>query len=172
MSMADALSALRLVLAAAMPWLMARGGLLPLAAWCVAAASDYVDGPIARRRGAVSLRGAVLDNVADITFVMVGLTSAVALALIPWLVPASIGLSAGSYAAASMRSHAADATLARSRLGHWAGVLNYVCLGLVTAAVAWPGRGWSPVLAAASVVTAGINLAAVASRFAAASRGR
>jgi CDP-diacylglycerol--glycerol-3-phosphate 3-phosphatidyltransferase len=172
MSMADAFSGLRLVLAAAMPWLMARGGLLPLAAWCLAAASDYVDGPIARRRGAVSLRGAVLDNVADITFVMVGLTSAVAQELIPWLVPASIGLSAGSYAAASMRSRAADSTLARSRLGHWAGVLNYACLGLVTAAVAWPGRGWSPVLGMASVVTAGINLAAVATRFAAASRWR
>lgn len=170
--MADALSMMRLLLAVAMPWLLQRGGLLPLGAWCLAAASDYVDGPIARRRGGASVRGAVLDNVADITFVMVGLTSAVALGLVPWLVPASIGLSAGSYAAASMRSHAADATLARSRLGHWAGVLNYACLGLVTGAVAWPGRGWSPLLAVASVVTAGINLAAVGSRFATASRGR
>lgn len=163
---------MRLLLAAAMPCLLVHGGVLPLVAWCVAAVSDYVDGPIARQRGGTSLRGAVLDNVADITFVIVGLTSAVVLELIPWLVPASIGLSGGWYAAASMRSHAADSTLARSRIGHWAGVVNYACLGLVTGAVAWPARGWSPVLATASVVTAGINLAAVASRFAAASRSR
>jgi phosphatidylglycerophosphate synthase len=172
MSTADVLSGVRLLLAAAMPWLLPRGGLLPLAAWCLAAVSDYVDGPIARWQGATSLRGAVLDNVADIAFVMVGLTTAVTLEMIPWLVPASIGLSAGSYASASMRSSATDSTLARSRLGHWAGVLNYVCLGLVTGAVAWPGRGWSPVLTVASVVTAGTNLAAVATRFAAARRAR
>jgi hypothetical protein len=69
-----------------------------------------------------------------------------------------------------MRSHATDSTLARTRLGHWAGVLNYACLGLVTGAIAWPGRGWSLLLAVASVATAGINLAAVASRYVAASR--
>jgi CDP-diacylglycerol--glycerol-3-phosphate 3-phosphatidyltransferase len=169
--MADALSGMRLLLAAVMPWLLARGGVLPLAVWCLAAVSDYVDGRLARRRGTTSPRGAVLDNVADIAFVMVGLTTAGALQLIPWLVPVSIALSAGLYAAASMRSQGGGA-LARSRVGHWAGVFNYACLGLVSGAIAWPGRGWSPVLAAASVVTAGINLAAVASRIAAGRRLR
>jgi len=167
--MADALSGMRLLLAAVMPWLLARGGVLPLAVWCLAAMSDYVDGPLARRRGTTSLRGAVLDNVADITFVLVGLTGAAALGLISWVVPLSITLSAGLYAVASMRSPAGGA-LARSRVGHWAGVFNYACLGLVAGSVAWPGHGWPPVFAAASVVTAGINLAAVASRFAVASR--
>jgi phosphatidylglycerophosphate synthase len=171
-SLADALSGMRLVLAVAMPWLLHGGGMLPLAAWGVAALSDYADGPIARRHGATSLRGAVLDNVADISFVLIGLTSAMGLGLVPWPVPAAIGLSAGSYAAASMRTQATDATLARSRLGHWAGVLNYACLGLVTGAVAFPGAAWSPVLAAASVLTAGANLAAVATRYAATIRSR
>jgi CDP-diacylglycerol--glycerol-3-phosphate 3-phosphatidyltransferase len=167
--MADALSGMRLLLAAVMPWLLARGGVLPLAVWCLAAMSDYVDGPLARRRGTTSLRGAVLDNVADITFVLVGLTGAAALGLISWVVPLSIALSAGLYAVASMRPHAGGA-LARSRVGHWAGVFNYACLALVTGAIAWPDSVWRPILAVASAVTAGINLAAVASRFAGAGR--
>ncbi len=163
--MADALCYTRLFLAVAMPWLLQRGGWLPLAAWCVAALSDYVDGPLARRQGAVTLHGAVLDNVADITFVMMGLTSAVALGLVPWVLPVSIGLSAGMYAAASARGAAASGrALARSRLGHWAGVANYLCLGVVTAAVAWPGPRWDWVLGGAAVVTTGLNLAAVAGR--------
>src|SRR5262245_60527633 len=169
--MADALSGMRLLLAVAMPWLLTGGGVLPLAVWCLAALSDYVDGPLARRSGTPGMRGAVLDNVADIAFVLVGLTTAVVLGLISWLVPASIALSAGVYAAASMRSHGGGA-LARSRVGHWAGVLNYACLGLVTGAIAWPGSAWRPILVVASAATAGINFAAVASRFAGARRLR
>src|SRR5262245_26605955 len=101
--MADALSGLRLLLAIAMPWLMRDGGVLPLLAWITAAASDYVDGPLARRLGTTSLRGAMLDNIADITFVLGGLATAAALGLVSWIVPASIGVSAGAYAAASAR---------------------------------------------------------------------
>ena len=164
MSPADVLSGMRLLLAAAMPWLLPRGGVWPLVVWSLAALSDYVDGPIARRRGATSLRGAVLDNVADVAFVLVGLGTAGALGLIPWAVPASIGLSAGAYAAASLRRSPSGAQLARSRLGHWAGVFNYACLGLVTGAVAWPSAAWPAVLTAASAVTAGANLAAVVLR--------
>src|SRR5262245_3908527 len=169
--MADALSGMRLLLAAVMPWLLARGGMLPLAVWCLAAATDFVDGRLARRRGTSSLRGAVLDNVADITFVLVGLTTEVALGMISWLVPVSIASSAGLYAAASMRPRGGGG-LARSRVGHWAGVFNYACLGLVTGAVAWPGSAWRPILVVASAVTAGINFAAVATRFAAVDRSR
>jgi phosphatidylglycerophosphate synthase len=157
---------MRLLLAAAMPWLLARGGVLPLVAWCFAAVSDYVDGPLARRYGTTSLRGAVLDNVADVSFVLSGLATAAALGLVSWLTPASIGLSAGAYAVASTSSPraAAGPSLARSRLGHWAGVANYLCLGVVTAAVAWPDPRWNPMVRAVALATAGYNLAAVAAR--------
>ena len=165
--MADALSATRLLLAVAMPWLLVRGGPLALAAWCLAAVSDWVDGPLARRAGTAGVRGAVLDNVADIAFVLGGLTTGAILELVPWIVPASIGLSAGTYAVASGRGRPDGGGLARSRLGHWGGVLNYVCLGMVAGAVAWPGTVWSVPLAATALLTAGLNLAAVASRFAA-----
>src|SRR5262245_11632471 len=163
---ANALSSMRMLLAAAMPWLLLRGGGLPLIVWGIAALSDYVDGPLARRRSEVSLAGAILDNVADVTFVLGGLAAASALGLVSWIVPVSIGLSAGAYAAASTRPRQ-ETALARSRLGHWAGVVNYVCLGVVTGSVAWPDDRWRLVLETAAAATAGLNLAAVGSRLAA-----
>jgi CDP-diacylglycerol---glycerol-3-phosphate 3-phosphatidyltransferase len=167
---ANALSSMRMLLAVAMPWLLRQGGPLPLVAWGLAALSDYLDGPLARRRNEVSAVGAILDNVADVTFVLGGLTAAAALGMVPWLVPGSIALSAGAYAAASARPRPRAAVLARSQLGHWAGVLNYVCLGLVTGSVALPDGRWATVLTIAGAATAGLNLAAVGSRLAAAVR--
>ena len=166
---ANALSGTRMLLAVAMPWLLLQGGPLPLVAWGLAALSDCLDGPLARRRNEVSRGGAILDNVADIAFVLAGLVVAAALGLVTWLVPGSIALSAGAYAAASVRPRR-GAVLARSRLGHWAGVLNYVCLGLVSGSMALPDGRWGMVLAAAAAATAGLNLAAVGSRIAAAVR--
>jgi phosphatidylglycerophosphate synthase len=168
--MADTLSATRLLLAVAMPWLLAHGGVLPLAAWCLAATSDWIDGPLARRAGTASARGAVLDNLADIAFVLGGLATAAMLGLVPWIVPASIGASAGAYAVASWRAPPPGGRLARSRLGHWGGVLNYVCLGVVAGAVAWPGAVWSLPLTVAALATAAVNVAAVAIRLAARAR--
>ena len=162
--MADALSAARLLLAGVMPWLLARGGPLALGAWCLAAASDWIDGRLARRTGTASLRGAVLDNVADIAFVLGGLSTAAILGLVPWLVPGSIALSAGAYAVASRRAPPSGGGLARSRLGHWGGVLNYVCLGVVAGRVAWPGAWWEAPLGLTALATAAVNLAAVTLR--------
>jgi phosphatidylglycerophosphate synthase len=172
---ANALSGMRMLLAAAMPWLLLRGGPLPLMVWGLAALSDYLDGPLARRRNEVSLAGAILDNVADVTFVIGGLAAAAAIGAIPWLVPGSVALSAGAYAMASARPRRA-AGLSRSRIGHWAGVMNYLCLGVVTGSLAWSDARWGTVLDAAAAATAGLNLAAVGSRRAppprrAASRG-
>ncbi len=165
--MADALSALRLLLAVALPWLIVGGGPLPLAVWSLAAASDWADGRLARRAGTSSSRGAVLDNAADITFVLSGLTTAAALGLVAWVVPASIALSAGTYAVASRRALRVGGGLARSRFGHWGGVLNYACLGAATAAVGWPHPAWATPLGALALLTAGVNLAAVTHRLAA-----
>ena len=164
--MANALSGARLLLAAALPYLLVHGGWPSLLAWTVASLSDYFDGPLARRRGTSSPRGAILDNVADIAFVLAGLATAAALALVTWVVPLSIALSAGSYAAASARRRTGSGAprLARSALGHWAGVANYACLAVVTGALTWPGPQWTRVLAVAGAATAGLNLAAVLAR--------
>ena len=74
---------------------------------------------------------------------------------------------AGAYLLASMRPRR-GVQLSRSRLGHWAGVLNYLCLGVVTGAIAWPDARWRIVLDVAGAATAALNLAAVGNRLIAA----
>jgi phosphatidylglycerophosphate synthase len=163
---ADALSGLRLLLAVVFPLLLIRGGVAPLIVWAVAAISDYVDGPIARRRGITSARGAILDNVADVAFVLGGLVTAAALGLVTWVAPLSIVGSVGGYVLASRQLSRQDGPprLARSRIGHWAGVVNWACVGVVAGALALPQVVGPGLLGVAGAVTSAINLAAVGAR--------
>jgi phosphatidylglycerophosphate synthase len=161
---ADALSAFRLVAAAGLPWAFAAGGAVPLALVALAAATDYLDGPLARRAGRATRYGAILDNVADVTFVLSATGSAAAAGVLSWAVPASIALSAGTYAAASARlATPGGPVLARSRLGHAAGVANYLCAGAAAVAVALPA--WPPALGATvAALTVALNVGAVLAR--------
>ena len=164
---ADALSLGRLLAAGALPMLIRRGGVLPLVVFGLAALSDFVDGRIARRAARPTRHGAVLDNVADVAFVLAGTLTTATAGLTAWAVPAAIALSVGSYAAASLRLTSAASTprLARSNLGHAAGVCNYACVGLAVGALAVPGPLWRVILPASDAVTVAVNLAAVASRW-------
>jgi len=162
---ADALSVVRLAAAAVLPGALARGvdgraPWLPAVLFVVAATTDFLDGPIARRGHGPTAHGAVLDNLADIAFVLAGTIGAAALGLVAPAVPAAIMLAFGAYALASLGQGRA----ARSVAGHAAGVLNYALAGLVTAAVARPGPAWRPLLEAASLIVVGTNLAAVLER--------
>jgi phosphatidylglycerophosphate synthase len=163
---ADLLSLLRLAVAGVFPFALLRGGGVPAVLWVVAATSDYLDGPLARWAGVATWRGAVLDNVADIAFVLGGLTTAAALGLVPWIVPEAILLAVVDYARASFetKSHDPAGSLARSRTGHAAGVINYACLGMVCVGVAWPDG--VPVMAPPIVelVTVATNVGAVVIR--------
>ena len=163
---ADALSTLRLVAAAFFPRALAEGGWLPVALVVLAAATDFTDGPVARRAGTASRHGALLDNVADVAFVLGGTAAGAALRLLPWAVPASIALAVAVYAIASLRLTASmgAARLARSPIGHAAGVVNYVVVAVVAGAVALPGAGWTALLAVAAVVGIAVNLAAIGER--------
>ena len=169
---ADALGLLRLALAGALPAVLAGAPgrpWLPAVVFVVAAASDYVDGPLARRGGGPTRHGAVLDNVADVAFVLAGTMTAAVLGLVPEAVPLSIVLSFGLYALASLTGRRGPA---RSAVGHAAGVANYVLTGLVTAAVALPGTPSKAILEVTSLVVVGINLAAVLQRLLPALPGR
>ena len=101
--MADLLSALRLVLAMALPFALQRGGPLAAGLWVLAAASDYLDGPLARR-GRATRYGGVLDVGADVAFVLGGLATAAWLGLVPWLVPGAVALAVVDYARASFEA--------------------------------------------------------------------
>ena len=165
-ALADALGVLRLGLAAVFPAALGIRGWWALAIFVVAAASDFVDGPLARRTGRATRYGAVLDNTADIAFVLAGTASGAAHGLVSWIVPASIGCSAAAYALASLsRSRVSGAPVrAYSALGHAAGVANYAVVGLVAGSVALAGPAWTAILAVAGAIVAVLNLAAVANR--------
>jgi cardiolipin synthase (CMP-forming) len=145
---------------------LARGGWLPLGLVGVAAATDYIDGPLARRGAGASRHGALLDNVADVVFVLAGTIAGVAQGMLDWYVPVAIACAATAYLAASIRRTRAAgvAAPAYSVVGHAAGVVNYGLVVLVAASVALPGGAWPAVLAAGGGAVTAINLAAVALR--------
>jgi phosphatidylglycerophosphate synthase len=109
-------------------------GVLAGLLFAVLAASDYFDGPLARRAGRASERGRVWDSWADILFLESALVTAVVVGLVPWWVPASIATSFAYYVVDSWRRtrRAPRRTLIASRLGHWGGVCNYVLVGVLT----------------------------------------
>ena len=166
MRAADLLSFLRLGVALLLPVALMRGGVVPAVLWIVAAATDYLDGPLARRTGTVTRHGMLLDNVADIAFVLSGLGAAAALGMVPWLVPAAVLLAVVDYARAALEvAHdVAHARIVRSRIGHAAGVMNYACLGVVCARVAWGDAVPALVLLAAELGTIAVNVGAVVER--------
>jgi phosphatidylglycerophosphate synthase len=165
--LADVLTLMRLAIAPIFPWTLARGGWIPLVLFTVAAITDYVDGPLARRAGRDARHGAVLDVVADVTFVLLGLGTAAMLELVTWAAPAAVVVSVTAYVLASRRlePRAGGPRLARSRLGHAAGVGNYAVVGFACGAVALPGSFWPALTGVAGVLVAALNLAAVVARY-------
>src|SRR5207253_2642996 len=116
--------------------------------FAVGAASDFFDGIVARRGRGPTAHGAVLDNAADITFVLAGTGTGVALGLVPLAVPGAIGVAFAAYVLATFGQRAREGQwrLARSTLGHAAGVLNYALTGSIAVAAALPAMSWRPVL--------------------------
>src|SRR3954469_18207746 len=78
--MANALTALRLALVLPLAAALARPGLLPPGVVALllglAIASDYLDGPLARRTGTASATGMLFDHSTDCLFVTGGLAGA------------------------------------------------------------------------------------------------
>ncbi len=76
-SMANALTALRLLLVLPFAFFMAKGdelsAVFALVAWVVALVTDLLDGPIARRRGTVTAASGTFDHTTDFLFVTSGL---------------------------------------------------------------------------------------------------
>jgi phosphatidylglycerophosphate synthase len=144
-----------------------RGGPDPLVLWGIAAVTDFADGRVARRWGGPSRHGALADAVADVAFVLATFVTLAALGRGPWSAPLAIGAAVAAYAVASLRGSRAAGTMAmaRSPLGHAAGVVNYAAAGVVLAAAAWPAsRCWPLAATAAYAAVVLANLAAVVER--------
>src|SRR4029450_7246685 len=91
------------------------------------------DGPVARALGVDSDLGKVLDNLADITFLLVTLTYLVSANVVPWWIPAAIALAFGQYTVDSwlLPGRRTDLILVSNPIGHWAGILNYIGTGVM-----------------------------------------
>jgi cardiolipin synthase (CMP-forming) len=105
------------------------------------AASDFLDGRIARWTDSASQFGRWLDSAADIVFILTALSCETYAGVIPVYLPALVAASFAQYAIDSVLIRASTVPV-KSRLGHWAGIFNYIILILL----AWappprlPGR--------------------------------
>jgi phosphatidylglycerophosphate synthase len=130
--MANALTAIRLLLVAPFAALMAGpdprhavGAALILAA---AIATDILDGIVARRRGTASAEGQLFDHATDAVFVASGLAGAALRGAVPWVLPMLVVAAFAQYAIDSRWIHR-SLGLRGSRLGRYNGILYFAPLG-------------------------------------------
>lgn len=115
-----------------------------LALFCFAVLSDLADGPIARRRGEVSVFGGLFDHTSDAIYVATGLAACAWHGLVPVALPALVLTSFAQYALDSRAL--AGRPLRASFIGRWNGVAYFVLLGVPVVsdglALAWPPDAW------------------------------
>jgi len=152
---ANTLTLLRLLLV--LPFALAVREGSPVAAslfFAVAAASDFADGRVARRRGEISAIGGFLDHAVDAAFVSAGAAALASVGALPWLLSPLIAVAFVEYALDSklMRSRG----LRASSLGRWNGIAYYVIVAVPVVrdalGLGWPGAelvralGWALVV--------------------------
>jgi CDP-diacylglycerol--glycerol-3-phosphate 3-phosphatidyltransferase len=130
--MANALTAVRLVLAVPFAVLMASGSArhaaLAALTLALAIATDLLDGPVARSRGTATAAGGAFDHTADCLFVTSGLAAGAVRGVFPWILPVLVAAAFVQYVVDSYVIHGRP-TLRPSRLGRWNGILYFVPLG-------------------------------------------
>jgi CDP-diacylglycerol--glycerol-3-phosphate 3-phosphatidyltransferase len=127
--MANALTAVRLLLVLPFAFFMAKGddrsAMFALAAWVVAVITDLLDGPIARRRGTVTALSGTFDHMSDFLFVTSGLFAGAVRGAFPWILPVLITAAFSQYVIDSYLVHRRT-KLRGSKLGRYNGILYFV----------------------------------------------
>jgi len=127
--MANALTAIRLLLVAPFAFFMARGdersAVFALIAWVVALLTDFLDGPIARRRGTVTAFSGTFDHGSDFLFVTSGIFAGAYRGVFPWVLPVCITAAFAQYVIDSYWIHR-QSKLRGSKLGRYNGMLYFV----------------------------------------------
>jgi CDP-diacylglycerol---glycerol-3-phosphate 3-phosphatidyltransferase len=134
--MANALTALRLLLVIPFAFFMTKGDLrsavFALVVWVVALITDFADGPIARRRGTVTALSGTFDHTTDFLFVTSGLFAGAYRGVFPWILPTLIVAAFSQYFIDSYWIHR-HSKLRGSKLGRYNGMLYFVptCMEIV-----------------------------------------
>ncbi|HYL38909.1 MAG TPA: CDP-alcohol phosphatidyltransferase family protein [Bryobacteraceae bacterium] len=127
--MANALTAVRLLLVLPFAFFMAQGdqrsALMTLVLWGIALITDLLDGPIARRRGTVTARSGAFDHTSDFLFVTCGIFAGAARGAFPWILPVLITAAFAQYVIDSYWVHR-QTRLRGSKLGRYNGILYFV----------------------------------------------
>src|ERR1700675_579096 len=134
--MANALTAVRLLLVLPFAFFMAKGdgrsAIFALIAWVLALITDFLDGPIARRRRAVTAASGTFDHTTDFLFVTSGLFGGALRGAFPWILPALITAAFAQYVIDSYWIHR-HTKLRGSKLGRYNGMLYFVptCMEII-----------------------------------------
>ena len=127
--MANVLTAIRLLLVVPFAFFMARGdersAVFALIAWVVALSTDFLDGPIARRRGTVTALSGTFDHSSDFLFVTSGIFAGAYRGVFPWVLPVCITAAFSQYVIDSYWIHR-QSKLRGSKLGRYNGMLYFV----------------------------------------------
>jgi CDP-diacylglycerol---glycerol-3-phosphate 3-phosphatidyltransferase len=128
-SLANAVTAIRFLLIVPFATLMASGekrtAAVALLVYVVALASDFADGPLARRNGTVSAIGGTFDHTTDFLFVTSAVFAGAARGAFPWILPSLIVVAFVQYFVDSY-CVARRGSLRRSKLGRYNGILYFV----------------------------------------------
>jgi phosphatidylglycerophosphate synthase len=127
--MANALTAVRLLLVLPFAFFMATGdvrsAIVAFVAWVVALITDFLDGPIARRRGTVTAWSGTFDHTSDFLFVTSGLFAGARRGAFPWILPILITAAFAQYVIDSYWVRR-QTKLRGSKLGRYNGILYFV----------------------------------------------
>jgi CDP-diacylglycerol---glycerol-3-phosphate 3-phosphatidyltransferase len=127
--MANALTAVRLLLVVPFALYMGlgdkRAAIFALVVWIVALITDFLDGPIARRRGTVTAWSGTFDHTSDFLFVTSGLFAGALRGAFPWILPILVTAAFAQYVIDSYWIHR-HSKLRGSKLGRYNGILYFV----------------------------------------------
>ena len=127
--MANALTAIRLLLVFPFAVFMAhadgRSAIFALVIWVAALITDFLDGPIARRRGTVTAWSGTFDHASDFLFVTSGLFAGATRGAFPWILPVLITAAFAQYVIDSYWIYR-HSKLRGSKLGRYNGILYFV----------------------------------------------
>jgi len=135
--MANALTAVRLLLVIPFAFFMARGdarsAVFALVVWAVALLTDFLDGPIARRRGTMTALSGTFDHASDFLFVTSGIFAGAVRGAFPWILPILITAAFAQYVIDSYWIHRRT-KLRGSKLGRYNGMLYFVptCMDILS----------------------------------------
>lgn len=130
------------------------------ALFTVAAITDLLDGPVARRYNHASNLGGLLDHATDALFVVVALGALAHLEYLPWLLPCLVTAAFIQYTVDS--EALAGSKLRTSWLGRNNGVAYYVVVGIPVIRNAleltWPDDVWIERLAWLLIITTVVSM--------------